>query len=152
GNLSADRGGPVHPLASPQTCESGTTVPRTVIPLSPTHLAEEGRTPASLSFGHEGCPLQRDTPSLDAFRRHAADVPDESENLEEADQPPAGVELVPFDPEARRGREGMVIIVPTLAPREDTEDCTIVAVIVAHLERSRADQVQRRIERRHQLF
>src|SRR5262249_12447726 len=81
-----------------------------------------------------------------ALRADADDVPCESELLERPDHPGRGIELPRLHPVDRRGRKGVVAVVPGLAEggqREPRE----VARLVGGLEIPLAEHVAERVDR-----
>src|SRR5258705_2478280 len=65
------------------------------------------------------------------------DVPRKAELLEQPYEEKPGIEFEPAKPERRRIREGMVIVVPSFAPRQPRHDADISAVVVAGRKRLR---------------
>src|SRR3954447_10629164 len=80
------------------------------------------------------------------LRRDAHDVPREPKLLEPPDDPTPGVELPRLEAVPRRGREGVVVVVPGLAEGERRQPQQ-VARLVARLEALPAEEVAERVDR-----
>src|SRR4030088_1896451 len=88
----------------------------------------------------------------DLLRAGNLDVPRKAERLEQPNEEKPGIEFEPAKPERCGIREGMVVVVPALAPRQPRHHAEISAVVIARRERSRAKSVHDRVDRRHRLL
>jgi hypothetical protein len=88
----------------------------------------------------------------DLFATGDFHVPRETQRLQQSYQHKPGIQLEPAKPERRRIWEGMVIVVPSLAPRKQRYHARISAVVIAGNERLRAEAVHQGVYRRHRLL
>src|SRR5690348_10831094 len=66
------------------------------------------------------------------------DIPGQPKRREPANDPEPRVELMPFEAERSRIREGVVVVVPSLAPCQHAEPGGIAAAVARGGERTRA--------------
>src|SRR5688572_21926726 len=86
-------------------------------------------------------------PRGDLFPRRHLHVPGKTEILQESDESVREVDPIPGKAEGGRCWEGVVVVVPTLAPEQNPKDFAITAV-VAEVERLRAEGMEDGVESR----
>src|SRR5260370_18837020 len=116
-------------------------------------------TPPDMRFPYSSiiCPVGRPGLLLSGPRGGRSllrqpDIPGKPDCLERANKPKSRVELIPFETECGRIGEGLVIVLPSLAPYQSAKPRRIAAVVERDVERTRAEQVKKGVHSRHRMF